>query len=474
MSFGRSLFWLSVASSATFAAACGGGSEGAKGGDTSTGAHGGSQSHGSGGAGTGGAGEGSGGRATGGATSGGAAGQALGGSSPMAGSGPVAGESGRGAAGMPMLGGSGGATSAGTGGDAGGKAGSTAQGGKAGSGAAAGSAGTSAGSAGTSSAGAAGGPMVGDCPGSMTPIGWASVSGDGVSTTTGGDGGDTVEPTSADELIAYAASDEPLIIQIEGSFDVPRLNVASNKTLVGIGNAATLNGGVRIRGKDDANVENVILRNLHVNGGPSDADDDAMQIYFAHHVWIDHADIYDGPDGNLDITHASSWVTISWTKFRYTSAYVKPSGEDSDHRFSNLLGHSDNNSSEDTGRLKVTFHHDYWGERVIERMPRVRFGEVHVFNNYYNAPNNNYCIGGGLEAHLLVENNYFDDVKDPHRFQDDGDTAAIVARNNTYVGIADTTAKDTRGAAFTPGYTATLEPADATLKATVQKCAGPR
>jgi pectate lyase len=471
MSLRRSLVWLSVGSVSALAPGCGSGSEGTNAGGVSSGARAGSVSHGSGGAGTGGAGEGSGGRATGGAMSGGAAGQAAGaGGSAIAGAAQVAGESGRGTGGMPTTGGSGGRTNAGAGGtagDAGGNAGSSAAGGRGGRGGAAGS-------AGMSSAGMAGSPMVGDCPNATSPIGWASVGGDGVTTTTGGEGGDTVKPTTADELIAYAASDEPLIIQIEGTFNVPRLNVASNKTLVGIGNAATLNGGVRIRGKDDDNVKNVILRNLHVNGGPSDADDDAMQIYFAHHVWIDHADIYDGPDGNLDITHASSWVTISWTKFRYTTAYVKPSGEDSDHRFSNLLGHSDNNSSEDTGRLKVTFHHDYWGERVIERMPRVRFGEVHVFNNYYNAPNNNYCIGGGLEAHLLVENNYFDDVKDPHRFQDDGDTAAIVARNNTYTGIADTTAKDTRGSAFTPGYTAALEPADATLKATVQKCAGPR
>jgi pectate lyase len=332
------------------------------------------------------------------------------------------------------------------------------------------------GSAGTSAAGTGGGAgsaPVGDCTVEASPVGWASVSGDGVTTTTGGLGGDTVKPATAAELIEYAASDEPLVIEIEGTFAVPRLDVSSNKTLVGIGDDATLEGGVRVRGKDDANVKNVIIRNVHVNGGPTDADGDAMQIYFAHHVWIDHCDIFDGPDGNLDITHASNWITISWTKFRYTAAYQKPSGEDSDHRFSNLLGHSDNNADEDDGRLKITLHHDFWGERVIERMPRVRFGEVHVFNNYFHAPGNNYCVGGGLDAHVLVENNYFDDVKDPHRFQDDDDTAQIVARNNTYVGMSDTTAKDTRGSVPAPGYTASPSPADTSLKALVTACAGP-
>jgi pectate lyase len=465
----------------TLAPACGGGSESTPGNDPGNGARGGSGNA-TGQGGTGGAtGKGgTGGQGTGGAMGGGSAGQATGGTggamagAPATGGGTAgSGTGGSSAAAGTSTSGAGGAPAAGMGaGGASGAAGSAmpgGQGGRASGGA------PSAGMSGASGMGATGGaPEVGDCPAPTTPVGWASVSGDGVSATTGGLGGDTVKPTTADELIDYAASDGALIIEIEGTFNVPRLNVSSNKTLIGIGDDATLNGGVRIRGYDDDNVKNVIIRNLHVNGGTSDADNDAMQIYFAHHVWVDHADIYDGPDGNLDITHASSWVTISWTKFRYTSAYKTPSGEDSDHRFSNLLGHSDSNSDEDTGRMKVSLHHNYWGERVIERMPRVRFGEVHVFNNYFNAPDNNYCVGGGLNALLLVENNYFDDVKDPHRFQDDDDTAQIVARNNTYVGIANTTAKDTRGTAFTPGYSATLEPADTTLKATVQKCAGPR
>jgi pectate lyase len=333
------------------------------------------------------------------------------------------------------------------------------------------------GTAGTGMAGSGGGGgavVVGDCPTTTSPVGWAAASGDSVPGTTGGLGGRTVTPANATELRDYAESTEPLIIRIQGTFDVPRLNVSSDKTLVGIGNDATINGGVRIRGYDDAMVQNVIIQNLHVNGGSTDVDDDAMQIYFAHHVWIDHSDIYDGPDGNLDITHASNWITISWTKFRYTSAYQTPSGEDSDHRFSNLLGHSDDNAGEDTGRMKVTLHHNWYAERVIERMPRVRFGQVHVFNNYYSSADNNYCVGGGMEAEVLVQNNYFDNVKDPHRFQDDDDTAVIVASGNNYVGISDTTSKDTRGSAFAPGYTATLEPADVALKGIVTKCAGPR
>ena len=239
-----------------------------------------------------------------------------------------------------------------------------------------------------------------------------------------------MRPTTAAELSALAADATPRVIEIAGTFNIPRLQIASNKTLIGIGASATINGGLRIRGYADDMVANVIIRNLHVNGGMTAVDNDAVQLYFAHHVWIDHCDIWDGPDGNLDMSHAVNWVTVSWTKFRYTTAYVKPSGEDDPHRYSSLLGHSDNNAGEDTGRIKVTFHHNWWGELVIERMPRVRFGQVHVFNNYFAAPGNNYCVRAGRAAAVLVEGNYFDHVQSPHQFNsaEDEATASITAR----------------------------------------------
>ena len=49
-----------------------------------------------------------------------------------------------------------------------------------------------------------------------------------------------------------------------------------------------------------------------------------------------------------------------------------------------------------------------------ERMPRVRFGQVHVYNNYYsNLTGGGYCQGVGVECHILVENNYYDGVTMP-------------------------------------------------------------
>ncbi|WP_437492324.1 hypothetical protein WME75_17705 [Sorangium sp. So ce1014] len=66
-------------------------------------------------------------------------------------------------------------------------------------------------------------------------------------------------------------------------------------------------------------------------------------------------------------------------------------------------------------------------------------------------------------------------MKDPHVFYDGDPTAQIVASGNAYIGMSETTRKDTgQGSAFTPPYTVTLDTADASLKDVVTRCTGPR
>ena len=322
-------------------------------------------------------------------------------------------------------------------------------------------------SGGASSGGSTGSGGSGNTGGQSQLLGWASVSGDGVTTTTGGGKGQTVVATSASQLQTYAESGDPLVITFRGTMSVPRLNVASNKTIRGLDATATINGGIRIRGSKDEPISNVIVQNVKVNGASSDVDGDAVSVYFAHHVWLDHLDIWDGPDGNLDIVHASNWVTVSWTKFRYTS-----NAPDPDHKFSNLIGHSDNNASEDTNRLKVSFHHCWWAEGIIERMPRVRFGMVHVWNSYYSATGNNYGVGAALQSHVLVENNVFDGVANPHFYYDDEPTAGLLARGNDY---QNTTGDQDSGRGTVPNPTYQYTPdAVNTVENAVKNGAGPR
>jgi pectate lyase len=107
-------------------------------------------------------------------------------------------------------------------------------------------------------------------------------------------------------------------------------------------------------------------------------------------------------------------------------------------------------------------------------MPRVRFGQVHVFNNYYSAHGNNYGVGAALQSRLRVENNVFDGMNDPHKFYlNDGETrtAEMVAEGNLYP--SSTGLQDHAGSAFTPSYPYELDPAR-DVAAIVMAGAGPQ
>jgi pectate lyase len=299
-------------------------------------------------------------------------------------------------------------------------------------------------------------------PATTGVIGWASVSGDSVATTTGGQGGSTQQVNSASALQSAVSGSTARIVEITGNISIGELDIGSNKTIVGIGANVTLSGGINI-----SDERNVIIQNLHINARSSTAGGgDGIHIQRSHHIWVDHVEIYDAPDGNLDINDASNWVTVSWSKFRYSS---NPPA--ADHRYSNLVG-SGPAATQDRNRLKITYHHNWWVERIHERMPRVRFGQVHVFNNYYTSSGNNYCIRAGIEADIRIENNYFEGVGKPHEVDDgEGRATAVTSSGNEYPGSSG--ARDTRGTAFSPPYAYSAESASSARSA-VQANAGPQ
>ncbi len=191
----------------------------------------------------------------------------------------------------------------------------------------------------------------------------------------------------------------------------------------------------------------------------------------------------DGTDGNLDITNDADFVTVSWTKFAYTPR-TDNDGSDSTgaagHRFSNLVGGSDAAPTDwpNTRPLNVTWHHDWWADGVVERQPRVRYGRNHLFNNYYDSGDADYCVRAGIEASLLLEANYFDGVDSPHQFNSTAnEQTAFIAlgmddRVNTYVSTSGDEAKDGGGTEFTPPYDYQVAAASE-VPATVQANAGP-
>lgn len=80
--------------------------------------------------------------------------------------------------------------------------------------------------------------------------------------TTGGAAGETVTVTTQDELSEYAGAEEPYVIKLSGRINIDPLGteieVASDKTIVGVGTDGEIyGGGFFLDGS-----ENVILRNL--------------------------------------------------------------------------------------------------------------------------------------------------------------------------------------------------------------------
>jgi pectate lyase len=316
----------------------------------------------------------------------------------------------------------------------------------------------------------------GGCPGGSSGplVGWASVAGLNVDTTTGGAGGPTVEVSTLADLNANAGGTTARVIEIKGIL-AGNVTVGSNKTLLGEC-GAEIHGHIQMTGSVNVIVSKLTIVGYDCTDNPSDCSGGADAITVeraAHHLWFDHDDISDGSDGNLDITHASDFITVSWTKFHYSGRRTDPAGAAGGHQFSNLIGHSDSNASEDTGHLTVTFHHDWWADNVVERMPRVRFGEVHLFDNLYTAAGDDYCVGVGVNADIRDENDVFVGVKNPIDSADYSNAASIIQSSGDLFQMTTGTTQDIGGTAFTPPYAYTLDPAS-DVEALVKGGAGPR
>jgi len=262
--------------------------------------------------------------------------------------------------------------------------GGSAQGGAAqgGSGTVAGAAGMGGGTAGTGSGGGTG------VAGKL--IGFATQNGG----TTGGAAGTTVTATTFAQLKMYAESATAYVILIQGTISNGasggKISIKSNKSLVGVGSTALLNGV----GLEVANNNNVIIQNLRITlmgvttrtdtaGVYSAADGtilvnggDAISISgTSKNVWVDHCELYsedpavqtskDLYDGLIDIKGQTGFITISW-------CYLH------DHHKGGLVGAADDDLFADR---KVTLHHNYYN-KVKLRVPMYRGSTGHFFNNY--------------------------------------------------------------------------------------------
>lgn len=295
--------------------------------------------------------------------------------------------------------------------------------------------------------------------------GWAAF---GEGTTGGSSAASTITVRDRDELAAAVAGDAPKIVLVKGVIEGPscegmadpeysleaflaaydpetwgRVNpsgpleaarlrsVANQKalTLINVGPNTTIFG---LRGATLKRLTlmidrapNVIVRNLRLedaadcfpkwspndgSAGNWNSEYDLISVRRSTNVWIDHNTFTDGDnpdsaqpiyfgrpfqvhDGALDITHTADLVTVTWNIF-------------TNHDKTMLIGSSDT-VGPDVGKLRVTLHHNVF-DGLGQRVPRVRFGQVDVYNNYYKIREPfDYAVGIGVQSATYLENNYF-------------------------------------------------------------------
>lgn len=183
------------------------------------------------------------------------------------------------------------------------------------------------------------------------------------------------------------------------------LMVTSDKTIDGRGANVVIafGGGITLQ-----YVNNIIIMNLHIKdivtkpGGSlrdsvdhvglrTRSDGDGISLFGASNVWIDHVSMSRCDDGLIDAIMASTAITISNSHF-------------TDHNDVMLFGASNSHSQDKIMQVTVAFNH--FGQGLIQRMPRCRFGFFHVVNNDYTHWIM-YAIGGNMNPTIISQGNRF-------------------------------------------------------------------
>jgi pectate lyase len=229
---------------------------------------------------------------------------------------------------------------------------------------------------------------------------------------------------------------------------VVKIYVPSNTSIIGLGSNAKIIHGNLVLGDSGAAVDNIVIRNVAFEDAfdffpqwdPTDSTTgrwnsnyDLISVLYATHVWIDHNTFSDGArtddlypsvwtgtasdntnyatnevykvqhhDGLVDVTKLGNYVTLSYNYFH-------------DHDKSFLIGGTDTASltAEHPGVLNITFSHNYF-QNLKQRQPRVRYGMVHIYDNYYEGSLSSsdiysFSVGWtiGQGGKIYAENNAF-------------------------------------------------------------------
>ncbi|WP_144394981.1 RICIN domain-containing protein [Pleionea sediminis] len=292
-------------------------------------------------------------------------------------------------------------------------------------------------------------PVYAQCGRQGGASGFASLPGNNeLQTTTGGGNSQPISIESCDQLVEFAASNNPNVLVLPNKtldcrtsprpqqackircpdyqdpgksiFRIPvgnqrcselgsssdrlvektrnerRIDVGSNTTIIGQGSRSKIRGvNFNVR-----NSQNIILRNFHLEEVNSDLVEagDGITLENTSHVIIDHIRFRHISDGHVDIKDSQN-VTLSWNRFEgYNNAVCG-----SQHHYTNLAHNS-----------QVTFHHNFWNG-TSGRNPKLTGDDTraHLYNNLWkNISYFAVSVSNGAQAKL--EANYFENSSRPH------------------------------------------------------------
>lgn len=293
-------------------------------------------------------------------------------------------------------------------------------------------------------------PALSGCEAVNTPQGYAEGTTGGADV---GDGNFVVTVSTGAQLISalnnsnYAG--RPLTIYVDGTLTWENTNNnrgitinRSNVSVIGRPGARFTGLPISITGTGNAGVSNIIIRNLILHEVPqSRGQGDIITLDGRNgpvrDIWIDHNELYNSrkaPAGatcptagcDLDKDYYDelvsgradvSNVTISWN-------YLHDSWKTS------LWGSSD----DDTGDRHITFQGNHW-YNVGSRLPLFRYGEGHVFNNYYQSVSDS-GINSRMGARFRIDGNVFENVRNPIVSIDSRELGFWTVDDNSFSGIS--------------------------------------
>jgi pectate lyase len=254
--------------------------------------------------------------------------------------------------------------------------------------------------------------------GSTAQVGYSTQNGG----TTGGAGGTTVTASTGTQIhqaiCGRASNTTPIIIRVSGTITVGNtaavsgscntadgvieIKNVSNISIIGVGTSAVFDQiGIHIRNSHNIIIQNVNVKNVKKSGTPISNGGDAIGMETdVSNVWVDHCLLEasggeaEGYDGLFDLKDNTQYVTLSWTILRNSER-------------GGLVNSSDSNIVSSF----VTYHHNYY-QNLHSRLPLLRGGTAHSFNNYFNGiveSGMNPRIGGKIKA----QNNYFENAANP-------------------------------------------------------------